>query len=1080
MYQTSLIVRTKLAPPRPPKYTLPRPRLTQRILEARHYRLTIVQAGTGYGKSTALAALTNEPITLIWYRLDAEDTDPQRFLAHLLYGFATALPGLSDAPIAALEEWSSNRSANSWTAVTDSLINECTRTTDPDASYYLVLDDAHLLNHGRETIDIISRLISLAPDNLHFIIAMRHPLEMPMLLKLRVKGELLEIDQAELAFTPVEIDALFRTQYDHSLTFEQAALLVGKLEGWPIALQLVWKNLQKDNGATFSEAVAQLSGSSGDLFTYLTEEVLAQQPGDIQEFLRITSVLRHLTADRCDYLRNADNSEQILTFLLENDLFVVDSGEGQVRYHHLFRELLNQQLTAEKRQTAHRRMGQYAQEHGEDETAIYHWLLAEAFEEAALLLDTSGREMVRVGRLDTLAGWIGALPADTLAQHPPLLTFLGDIARLHSRFEEAMGWYQQAEQLSRTLNNLPALGQALRGQARLYLDTVNPNMAEQLLQEALRLSDGQEDRESRARLNELMSENLLNLGHAEEAKKYQEQAHELRHEGPSQVELPVRILLRTGRLAEARQLLESQAEKERQEPVLRPRAHRETLLLLSLILAYEGEQEAAMHTAVEGTERGRALKSDFITAVGHMRQGHAWLLLKNRQGFAEAVHSFQRAIEVSNRLQTVRLQVEAFWGLCQATGFAGQLQLAQEYTAAGIALAEKVGDEWVAACIRVAMGATYTLIGKSQEARDWLSQSESSFRECNDTHGTAVSLLWQCILWHTIGEQARLQRDLEELLRLVREHEYDFLFLRKTLLGPPDPRILVPLLLLAKEWSIQGDIASSLLNQLGLEQAQSHPGYQLRVQGLGTFQIWRGDHLVESKAWRRKKARQLFQLLLTYWRTQLHREQIVEMLWPELDPQRAQRDFKIAYNALCNVLEPNRQRNQLSSFIGREGSRYGIRPGADLWFDVSDFDALSASADRFLGTDPAAAQEMYRQALALYQGDYLQEYPYEEWAQQERLRLLNRYLRTAERLARSLLKDNKWQEVEEICRTLLEKDCYWEPAYQMLIEAYIQLGNNVQALRTYRQCEEVLSAGLKVSPTDKTRALLHDILEYPA
>ena len=168
MYQTSLIVRTKLAPPRPPKYTLPRPRLTQRILEARHYRLTIVQAGTGYGKSTALAALTNEPVTLIWYRLDTEDTDPQRFLAHLLYSFVTALPGLSDAPIAALEEWSSNRSANSWTAVTDSLINECTRTTDPGASYYLVLDDAHLLNHARETIDIISRLISLAPGRANF------------------------------------------------------------------------------------------------------------------------------------------------------------------------------------------------------------------------------------------------------------------------------------------------------------------------------------------------------------------------------------------------------------------------------------------------------------------------------------------------------------------------------------------------------------------------------------------------------------------------------------------------------------------------------------------------------------------------------------------------------------------------------------------------------------------------------------------------------------------------------------------------------------------------------------------------
>ncbi|MFN2117828.1 MAG: BTAD domain-containing putative transcriptional regulator [Candidatus Promineifilaceae bacterium] len=1080
MYQTNLIVRTKLAPPRLQKFTLMRPRLMQRLMEARYHRLTIVQAGPGYGKSTALASLTNKPVTLIWYRLDSEDADPQRFLVHLLYSFATVQQGVFDATMAILEEWSSNRSTISWSAVIDSLINDFTSALDSEDDLFLILDDAHLLHHVQETINILNRLVEFAPDNLHIILSMRHSIEIPLLLQLRVRGELLEINQAELAFNPQEIDNLFRTRFDHILTPEQIVLLVEKLEGWPIALHLVWKNLQKDDGATFAEAVAQLSGSTGDLFTYLTQEVLTQQPEDIQEFLRITSVLRQLTADRCDYLREAGNSKEILSYLFENGLFVVDSGEGQMRYHHLFRELLIQQLSVEEKLAAHRRLAQYDQDRGEDAASIYHWLQGEAFEEAAVILDRLGSEMVRVGQLDTLAGWIGAIPPDILAHHPPLLTCLGDIARLHSRFEEAIGWYQQAEQLSRTLNNLPALGQALRGQARLYLDTVNPNRAEELLQEALRLSFGLQDREIQARLHELLSENLLNLGRAEEAKRYQEQARELRQEGPSQVELPVRILLRTGRLDEARQLLEDQAEKERQEPVLRPRAHRETLLLLSLILAYEGEQELAMQTALEGTERGRLLQSDYVMAVGYMRQGHAWLLLKDQQGFAEAARVFQKAIAVSNNLQTTRLKVEACWGLCQAAGFVGQLEAAREYAEEGIVLADKVGDEWVAAGIRVTMGAAYALVGESQEAGEWLRQGGSSFRECNDTFGTVVSLLWQCLIWYGSGDEARLQRDLEELLRLVREHEYGFLFLRKTLFGPPDPRVLVPLLLQAKEWSIHADFANQLLNQLGLAQAQSHPGYQLRVHSLGAFQLRRGANLVEPKEWRRKKARQLFQLLLTYRRTQLHREQIVEMLWPDLDPQSAQRDFKIAYNALCNVLEPNRQRNHQSSFISREGSRYGISLGADLWFDVSEFDHLSASADRLLLTDPDAAREMYRQALALYQGNYLQEYPYEEWAQQERLRLLNRFIRTSERLARSLIKEMKWEEVEDVCQKLLLRDSYWEPAYQMLIETYIQLGNNSQALRAYQRCEELLAGGLNIAPTGKTRELLQEILDNSA
>ena len=106
MYQQSIIVRTKLVPPRPPQHTLPRERISRRLLAAQNHRLTIVQAGTGYGKSTALATLAHSPhedLRFVWYRLEAEDGDAQPFLLHLLHGFGIAYPNLSDVPLAALE-----------------------------------------------------------------------------------------------------------------------------------------------------------------------------------------------------------------------------------------------------------------------------------------------------------------------------------------------------------------------------------------------------------------------------------------------------------------------------------------------------------------------------------------------------------------------------------------------------------------------------------------------------------------------------------------------------------------------------------------------------------------------------------------------------------------------------------------------------------------------------------------------------------------------------------------------------------------------------------------------------------------
>jgi len=1083
MHKASLIVRTKLTPPRPQKYILHRPRLTHRLLEAAHYRLTILQAGTGYGKSTALAALNNQDQTAIWYRLDAEDNDPQRLLAHLLYAFSGSLSGYSDEPLAVLESWSSHRSTYPWTAVIDALLNECVRVTSPDTPLFLIVDDAHLLNQANVPLHILDRLIGLAPANLHVILAARQPVALPSLLNWRIKGEVLEIEQSELAFTPQEIDDLFRNLYGHPLTLEQAALLIEKLEGWPIALQLVWKHLQKDDGATIAEAVAQLSGSTGDLFAYLTQEVLAQLPEDIQAFLKITAVLRQMTAQKCDYLRGSRDSKQILDYLLENALFVVDQGEGHLRYHHLFRELLLQQLAPAAAQSAHNKAAAFALQNQDTETAIYHWLQAGAFEEAAVQLETLGREMVRVGRLGTLAGWIGALPAEILANHPPLLTYLGDIARLHSRFDEALGWYQQAERRSRALNNLPALGQALRGMARFYLDTVNPNQAERLLQEALRLSDGLEDRESRARLCELMSENLLNLGRSEEARHYQAQAQELRQEGPTEVELPVRILLRTGRLAEARRLLEEKAEAERREPVLRPRAHRETLLLLSLVLAFLGEQGAAMETAVEGTERGRALGSDFVTAVGFMRQGHAWMLAKNDTGYREAVRCFEEAIRISDKLDVPRLKVEASWGLCQAHGFRGDIETAVQAAQQGIAIAREAGDEWIEANISATLGAAYVQARQHNPAQEWLAKAYTSFRECGDPHGEAITLLWQCLNWHDKNDKTRLKRDLIQLLTLCRTHHYTMLLTQTTLLGPIDTRQVVPLLLFARDncrdSQAEYAYAKKLLAQMGFAALEIHPGYQLRIQTFGLLKLWLGRqepiHEIPEKAWNRKRALQLFLLFLSHRGQMLHREQICDMLWPDATYEESVRDFKIAYSAMCNVLEPHRRPHAPSSFIVRTGLRYGLRPEADIWLDSAEFERLIAEGDRQWGKDSAEAVRCYRTAVQLYQGNFLQAYPYDVWLGAERDRLLALYLRTAERLAQLLTDQQMWEEASDVCHAILARDDSWEAAYRLLMQIYAEQGNWTFALQIYDRCQQTLRDQWGMTPAPETMALYEQI-----
>lgn len=1062
------IGQTKLTPPHLPPHILYRARLSHRLQEAQYYRLTLALAGTGYGKSTALTALAQESGSLAWYHLGSEDVDPQTFLLYLHHALSTAVPELGAGPLTFLEQWDGNQAM--WTAVTDSLANEL--AVHLATPLILVIDDAHLANQSSFTLRILDRFISHAPHHLHIILAARYPVQLPSLVNWRVHGQVLEIGQTDFAFTTPEIEALYRQQYDWELTPEQVALLAERSEGWPIALYLVWQRLSSGR-VSLPEAVGQLSG--GDLFTYLAQEVLSQQPADIQAFLQDTAVLRNMTAAICDTLRHRHDSYQFLDYLRENGLFIVDLGNGHLRYHHLFRDFLCHQLAGSNARNLNLQAARIYQAQEQFEEAVYHFLAAEAYKEAAALLVKIGREMVQAGRFNTLSGWIAAFPPEILAEYPPLLIYLGDIARLHSHFEEALGWYQQAEARSASKNDIPGVGQALRGQARVYLDTVNPRQAEQLLQEALRLADGQTDRASQAKLLELLAENMLNQGRMKQAEKLRRQAQEMQREGPGEADLPIRVLLRTGKLTQARQLLEKQATVEEREPVLHPRAHRETLLLLSLILTMQGEADKARETAVAGTERGQILHSPFVTAVGYMRQGHAWLLQKNAAGFAQAERCFLRAVQMSETLDIPRLKVEAFWGLCQVYGFRNDLSAAKQAAEQGLGIARAAGDEWVMACLRVTLGASYVLSKKYQEALEWLNEAFNSYRECGDTYGETIVTLWRCFIWQQTDDSMRLERDVDRLLQLVQTHDYAYLFKKRTLLGPPDVRQLVPLLLFAQAHDRHAAFAEKLLTDLGLKRLQIHPGYQLRGQLLGPFRLWRGRDEVPQRAWRRQKARQLLLLLFTQRPNLLHREQICELLWPELPPKNAQRDFKVAYNALVKVLEPERRRNAPSAFIVRDGARYGLRPEADIWLDTAVFETLVTKGNSLYREDPTAALPLYRQALALYQGDYLQEYPYAEWCSEERERLLTLYLRAVERLATAVSAQELWSEVIELAQLILARDNCWENAYRLQMQAYAQLGNRTQIKRTYQRCVQCLQEELDVAPSPATTELYHSL-----
>lgn len=1076
----TLLLHAKLAPPRLHRRLLVRPALQARLCEALDYRVTLVQAGTGYGKTTALVALADGDLPLLWYSVGESDTDPQIFLSYLIAACTTGLPGLSDMSAALLHEHQGEGGSAIWVRVLDSLLSAVGDALSGPT--ILVLDDYHFVAGVSEIKALTERLITNAPHDLCIILSSRYPIAGGELLRWRARGEVLEFGRENLAFSTDEITALFRNVYGMDLTSRDVSTLALQTEGWPIALQMIWQGLRSGIARSLTELLSDRPASPAAFFDYLANDVLSRQPAELAAFMRETSLLRELTPAACDAVRQTNNSAALLDQLRERDLFVIELDVNQLRYHHLFHEFLRQQGANDfALDSRRRRAARFFASQGDEEEAIYHWLAARDYTSAAAAISRAGEAALRTGRLDTLANWIDALPPHVLTSSPRLISYLGDFYRLRSRFDEALSWYVQAEAACREHRDHAGVSRALRGQALVYIDQVRPAQAENLLQEALRLSDGLEDRQARARLLDLLAENKLNMGKPTEAEALRVEARTLREEGPVEDLLSVRVKLRTGRLAEARSILEEWVEDERQTSERgqnhMPRGNRETVLVLSLIHSFCGEAERAVECAQMGISTGERLGSPFITAVAQIRLAHAWQLrAAGSPSRDESVTIYQRAIALGDSLAVRRIRAEASWGLTRAYGFSGDLEAAARAAREGAEVSHWAGDEWIAAMIQLTLGASYVLAERPADGLAILERALDLLRECGDSFGRAAARLWMALAHNDMHQDQYAAACMENLLGLCTAHGYDFLLTRPGFLGPPDPRRTVPLLLAARAHGVHSEYVSRQLATLGLANLQAHPGYQLRVQTLGDFRVWRGTHEVEARAWQRDKARQLFQLLITNRGRWIQRDEVVDVLWPYLSTEAAYRDFKVALNALGKALEPTRVNDAPCTYIVRDVNAYRLRPEADLWLDSAAFTNACAEGTSWIDADRhERGIAVLRRAIELYVGDYLPDAAYEDWATGERERLRSIFLHAADQLAGALVETGEDDEALEVCRRILAHDSCWERAYRIQMLIHTRQGNRPQALRCYQRCVETLDAELGITPTRSTRELYERI-----
>jgi len=485
-----VLVETKLHVPSVRPGFVARDDLVARLVAGRDRKLSLTCAPAGWGKTTILSqwrASPEEERPFAWLSLDPGDDDPVRFWRYVIGALQTLEPGLGASAQAALP----NAGPAIIESVLPKLINDLAALGRPAV---LVLDDYHVLSS--ELIhQSVAFFLQHLPQSAQLAIASRLDPPLP-LARLRAADELVELRPLDLRFRDIDADALLNGSLALGLEPGDVQLLCARTEGWPAALRLA--SLSLGDRPDRSAFVRAFAGHVREIGDYLHEVIGGLDPAR-RDFLLRTSILERLCASLCEAVTGRADAGVLLEGAFRANLFLVALDDRGVwyRYHHLFRDMLRQELMRTEPDLLpelHRRAFAWHRSNGDLDDAISHATAARDHTEATELIARNWLATWQTSPA-TLARWIDALPGDTVRSDARLCLARGWAALFLGQIQTVEPWIQAAEDCARPGDVLEGLGSVetssalLRSPLAILLGDVG--RAGELARDARRLSESE-------------------------------------------------------------------------------------------------------------------------------------------------------------------------------------------------------------------------------------------------------------------------------------------------------------------------------------------------------------------------------------------------------------------------------------------------------------------------------------------------------------------------------------------------------------------------------------------------------------
>lgn len=255
----------------------------------------------------------------------------------------------------------------------------------------------------------------------------------------------------------------------------------------------------------------------------------------------------------------------------------------------------------------------------------------------------------------------------------------------------------------------------------------------------------------------------------------------------------------------------------------------------------------------------------------------------------------------------------------------------------------------------------------------------------------------------------------------------------------------------------------------GRQKETALPDQGLRLQYFGAFTVfYKGKQLVCDLP---RKPKLLLAYLLFHYRRSIHRDQIIDWLWPDVDGDSARNSLN---NAICHI-------RRWISGIGLQGNiltfkdnLYKISSQLEMHADTVVFSQLLHDGQARAMNSVQAADYFHR-AFAYYRGRFLEEWMDDPWVQRESERFREKYLLAIDKLSGWYFDEGAYEQAISITQKVLEVEPLHEEAHRRLMQCYLQLGFRDKALRQFEKCKTSLYQQLNIGPNVQTMRLLEEI-----